>query len=141
LSKTASGVVADLARAEPNRHVETRIAEGVVVEGDHALLLLVLENLLGNAFKFTSKTKDARIEFGVEGQDGALAYFVRDNGAGFDPAYANNLFGAFQRLHTEAEFPGTGIGLATVQRIIHRHGGRVWAEGTVDGGATFRFTL
>ncbi|HXM79527.1 MAG TPA: ATP-binding protein [Thermoanaerobaculia bacterium] len=141
LSKTAGGVVAELARVEPDRQVEIRIADGVVVEGDQALLQLVLENLLGNAFKFTSKTKNARVEFGVERQDGVLSYFVRDNGAGFDKAYAHNLFGAFQRLHSEAQFPGTGIGLATVQRIIHRHGGRVWAEGTVDGGATFRFTL
>ena len=141
LSKTAGGVVAELARVEPDRQVEIRIADGVVVEGDQALLQLVLENLLGNAFKFTSKTKNARVEFGVEQQDGVPSYFVRDNGAGFDKAYAHNLFGAFQRLHSEAQFPGTGIGLATVQRIIHRHGGRVWAEGTVDGGATFRFTL
>lgn len=141
LSKTAGGVVAELARSEPDRRVDTRIADGVIVEGDQALLQLVLENLLGNAFKFTSKTKDARVEFGVERQNGGPVYYVRDNGAGFDAAYADKLFGAFQRLHSEAEFPGTGIGLATVQRIIHRHGGRVWAEGAVDGGATFRFTL
>jgi PAS domain S-box-containing protein len=141
LSETARGVVAELTRREPGRRVDTRIADGVVVEGDPALLQLVLENLLDNAFKFTSKTGEARVEFGVERQNGGPVYFVRDNGAGFDTAYAHNLFGAFQRLHSEAEFPGTGIGLATVQRIIHRHGGRVWAEGAVDGGATFRFTL
>ena len=141
LSETARGVAAELARREPDRRVDTRIADGVVVEGDPALLVLVLENLLGNAFKFTSKTKEARVEFGVERQNGGPVYYVRDNGAGFDMAYADKLFGAFQRLHSEAEFPGTGIGLATVQRIIHRHGGRVWAEGAVDGGATFRFTL
>jgi signal transduction histidine kinase len=141
LSETARGVVAELARREPGRRVDTRIADGVVVEGDPALLQLVLENLLDNAFKFTSKTREARVEFGVERQNGGPVYYVRDNGAGFDAAYAHKLFGAFQRLHSEAEFPGTGIGLATVQRIIHRHGGRVWAEGAVDRGATFRFTL
>lgn len=141
LSETARGVAAELARREPDRRVETRIAEGVTVEGDSALLKVLLENLLGNAFKFTSKRPEARVEFGVERQDGTPVYYVRDNGAGFDGAYVSKLFGAFQRLHSEAEFPGTGIGLATVQRIIHRHGGRVWAEGAVDGGATFRFTL
>jgi PAS domain S-box-containing protein len=141
LSEMARGVVAELALSEPDRHVDTRIADGVVVQGDPSLLRLVLENLLGNAFKFTSKTGEARVEFGVERQNGAQVYYVRDNGAGFDAAYADKLFGAFQRLHSEAEFPGTGIGLATVQRIVHRHGGRVWAEGAVDGGATFRFTL
>jgi PAS domain S-box-containing protein len=141
LSEMARGVVAELARREPDRHVDTRIADGVVIQGDPSLLRLVLENLLGNAFKFTSKTGEARVEFGVERQNGAQVYYVRDNGAGFDAAYADKLFGAFQRLHSEAEFPGTGIGLATVQRIVHRHGGRVWAEGAVDGGATFRFTL
>ncbi len=141
LSETARRVVAELARSEPDRHVDTRIAEGVIVEGDQTLLQQVLENLLGNAFKFTSKRPEARVEFGVERQSGGPVYYVRDNGAGFDMAYAEKLFGAFQRLHSEAEFPGTGIGLATVQRIVRRHGGRVWAEGAVDGGATFRFTL
>jgi light-regulated signal transduction histidine kinase (bacteriophytochrome) len=141
LSEIARGVACELAGREPDRRVGIRIADGAVVEGDPALLRLVLENLLGNAFKFTSKTGEARVEFGVERQNGGPVYYVRDNGAGFDEAYIDKLFGAFQRLHSEAEFPGTGIGLATVQRIIHRHGGRVWAEGAVDGGATFRFTL
>ena len=141
MTETARRVTAELSEQEPDRRVDTRIEEGVIVEGDQALLLLVLENLLGNAFKFTSKRAEARVEFGVERQNGVPVYYVRDNGAGFDMAYADKLFGAFQRLHSEAEFPGTGIGLATVQRVIHRHGGRVWADGAVDGGATFRFTL
>ena len=100
-----------------------------------------MENLMDNAFKFTSKRADARIEFGTREDDGRAVYFVRDNGAGFDMAYAGKLFGAFQRLHSAVEFPGTGIGLATVQRIIHRHGGSVRAEGAPGGGATFSFTL
>ncbi len=117
------------------------IAEGIVVKGDTQLLRAVLENLLGNAWKFTGKKGDARIEFGMSQRDGETAFFVRDNGAGFDMAFVNKLFGAFQRLHTVEEFPGTGIGLATVQRIIHRHRGHVWAEGALAQGATFYFTL
>ena len=105
------------------------------------MLRVALENLINNAWKFTSKVKQARIEVGRRAEKGEQIYFVRDNGAGFDMAYANKLFGAFQRLHAVTDFPGTGIGLATVQRIVHKHGGRVWAESAVDQGATFFFTL
>ncbi|HJW82298.1 MAG TPA: ATP-binding protein, partial [Acidiferrobacterales bacterium] len=109
---------------------------------DARLLRVVLDNLLGNAWKFTGRQPGPRIEFGATGSaDGAPAFFVRDNGAGFDMTYAGKLFGAFQRLHTLSEFPGTGVGLATVQRIVHRHGGRIWADGAVGKGATFYFTL
>jgi light-regulated signal transduction histidine kinase (bacteriophytochrome) len=100
-----------------------------------------MENLLNNAWKFTRKTADARVEFGVKVEEGETVYFVKDNGAGFDMTYVGKLFGAFQRLHEGTDFPGTGVGLATVQRIIHRHGGRIWAEGAVGRGAAFQFTL
>ena len=105
------------------------------------LLRAALENLIGNAWKFTSKHPTARIEVGTTVQDGRRVFFIRDDGAGFDPAYADKLFKPFSRLHTEGEFPGTGIGLATVQRIVHRHGGRIWAEGAVERGATVYFTV
>ena len=121
--------------------MEFVIAPGLVAHADATLLRPVLENLLGNAWKFTGKQPSARIEFGATTRDGEPCFFVRDNGAGFDMAYAGKLFGAFQRLHRPADFPGTGIGLATVQRIIHRHGGRVWAESKVGHGATFYYTL
>jgi PAS domain S-box-containing protein len=137
-----AGVVAnELAMSFPDRDIEFVIAPAVRVIGDGRLLRIVLENLMGNAVKFTSARKKARIEFGVQEQAGRPAYFVGDNGAGFDMAYAGKLFIPFQRLHEDSLFPGTGIGLATVRRIIHRHGGRVWAEGAVDKGAAFFFTL
>jgi light-regulated signal transduction histidine kinase (bacteriophytochrome) len=112
-----------------------------VAQCDPVLLHSVLENLLENAWKFTGRTKAARIEFGMVDKEGAQVYFVRDNGAGFDMAYSNKLFGAFQRLHKQGEFPGTGVGLATVSRVVLRHGGRVWAEAAPGKGATFYFTL
>jgi light-regulated signal transduction histidine kinase (bacteriophytochrome) len=121
--------------------VEFSTEENVAAWADVGLLKVALENLLGNAWKFTSREPEARIEFGVREEGGRPVYYVRDNGAGFDQAYADKLFGAFQRLHAQDEFEGTGIGLATVARIVHRHGGRVWAEGRVGEGATFYFTL
>ena len=141
LSALARSVAAELARGTPTRQVDVAIAPGLFAEGDARLLRVVLENLLGNAWKYTAKNARARIEFAAAEHDGRPAYYVRDDGAGFDMAYAGKLFGAFQRPHRTAEFEGTGIGLATVQRIIHRHGGRVWAEGAVEQGATFYFTL
>ena len=141
LSALAQGVASQLHETQPERQAEFTIAPGLVVDGDAHLLRVVLENLLGNAWKFSEKKPHAKIEFGVTEQDGEPVYFVRDNGAGFDAAYVDKLFGAFQRLHTTSEFPGTGIGLATVQRIIHRHGGRIWTEAAVEQGATFYFTL
>jgi signal transduction histidine kinase len=141
LSALAAGIVEDLRMAEPGRRVEFVAEENVTAWGDVSLLKVALENLLGNAWKFTSRKEGARIEFGVAEEGGRPVYFVRDDGAGFDQAYADKLFGAFQRLHGQEEFEGTGIGLATVARIVHRHGGRVWAEGEVGEGATFYFTL
>jgi PAS domain S-box-containing protein len=141
LSALAKNIAAELQRSEPARQVEFQIAGGMVATGDRGLLKAALENLIGNAWKFTGKRAEAKIEFGVMGNNGNHAYFVRDNGAGFDAADGAKLFGAFQRLHDADEFPGTGIGLATVQRIIHRHRGKIWAEGKPDEGATFYFTL
>jgi light-regulated signal transduction histidine kinase (bacteriophytochrome) len=130
-----------LRAAAPQRKAEIAISDGLTANGDPRLLNVVLENLLGNAWKFTANRAAARIEFGARRNDGVDVYFVRDNGAGFDMAYAENLFGVFKRLHSSSEFEGTGIGLATVERIVHRHGGRVWAEGEVDRGATIFFTI
>lgn len=141
LSRIAREIARGLEADEPERSVEVAIADGALVEGDPDLLRVALDNLMGNAFKFTSKTDQPRIEFGWSRNGDRPVYFVRDNGAGFDMTYAGKLFGAFQRLHATSDFPGTGIGLATVQRIIHRHGGQVWAEGAVNGGATFSFTI
>jgi light-regulated signal transduction histidine kinase (bacteriophytochrome) len=131
----------ELEKSEPERRVELQIREGQVVDGDSDLLRVALENLLGNAWKFTGEQTNARIEFGRQDRDGQRVFFVRDNGAGFEMAYADKLFGPFERLHATTEFPGTGVGLASVQRIIHRHGGQIWAEAEVDQGATFYFTL
>ncbi|MEW5791689.1 MAG: sensor histidine kinase [Pseudomonadota bacterium] len=141
LSRMAAKIEEQMVRIHPERRVDFRIAERLLAQGDGSLLWIALENLLGNAWKFTRKQADARIEFGMREQDGQPVYFVRDNGAGFDMAYADKLFGAFQRLHSPGEFEGHGIGLATVARIIARHGGRIWAEGAVGQGATFYFTL
>jgi light-regulated signal transduction histidine kinase (bacteriophytochrome) len=141
LSSMANSIAIDLQIRDPQRSVTFVIAQGLRALADPRLLRIVLENLLGNSWKFTSKREGAQIELGWVQDNGQSAYFVRDNGAGFDRNYVGKLFGAFQRLHGIAEFPGTGIGLATVQRIIHRHGGRVWADAVVEGGATFYFTL
>ena len=142
LSATAHTVAAELQQNGSPRQVEFCIAADVIADGDPRLLRAVLENLLGNAWKFTAHHPRARIEFGVlTPPDGPRVFFVRDDGAGFDMAYANKLFDPFQRVHHGMEFPGTGVGLAIVQRILHRHGGRIWAEAAVEQGATFYFTL
>ncbi len=141
LSALARDVAGHLRKNQPDREVEVLITGGLVDEGDERLLYVLLQNLLGNAWKFTEKLPKAVIEFGMGRAGGKPAYFVRDNGAGFDMEYADKLFRPFQRLHDTADFSGTGIGLATVQRIIHRHGGKVWARGEVGKGATFYFTL
>jgi light-regulated signal transduction histidine kinase (bacteriophytochrome) len=150
LSKLAHEIAAELQAQEPERRVQFEIEEQAAARGDLGLLRIFLHNLLGNAWKFTSMRPQARIQFGVLQDSHPLSqaemgegtvFFVRDNGIGFDMAYADKLFGAFQRLHTIDEFPGTGIGLATVQRIIHRHNGRIWVEAALDQGATFYFTL
>jgi light-regulated signal transduction histidine kinase (bacteriophytochrome) len=141
LSKLARQAADDLRAATPERAAQFHIEDGVSSFGDPALLQIALSNLLANAWKFTAKSADSVIEFGARREDGLPVYFVRDNGAGFDMAYAGKLFKPFQRLHGIKEFPGTGIGLATVARVIQRHGGRVWAEAVLGQGATFFFTL
>lgn len=141
LSALVHEVLAELQQADPARRVECVVAPGLTTLADPLLLRIVLENLLSNAWKFTGRRAAARIEFGAIERDGTRAFFVRDNGAGFDANYAGKLFRPFQRLHSQDEFPGHGIGLATVQRIVRRHGGRLWAEGKVNEGAAFFFTL
>jgi PAS domain S-box-containing protein len=141
LSALAHEVAAELAQREPHRTVTFLVDDGITAWGDPPLLRVLLMNLLGNAWKFTARCPEAEIEFKQECVPGAVIYLVRDNGAGFDMAYADRLFAPFQRLHSAAEFPGSGIGLAIVERIVHRHGGRIWAEGAVGQGATFMFTL
>jgi len=141
LSKLARRVAADLQAAHPDRDVAVTIHDGVIVDGDEHLLQIALENLIGNAWKFTSRVSSAVIEFGCLERDGMHVCFISDNGVGFDPRYAHKLFGAFQRLHPASDFAGSGIGLTIVQRIINRHGGRIWAESTAGGGASFFFVV
>ncbi|MDE2312604.1 MAG: hypothetical protein KGL04_00330 [Elusimicrobia bacterium] len=141
MSTLAQGIKDELVSLEPKRKADFSIQSGLTAFGDPDLLKLALENLLGNAWKYTRRKERARIEFGQTVQNGGVVYFVRDNGAGFDMSHADKLFLPFSRLHSRGEFEGTGIGLATVQRIIARHGGRIWAEGAVDKGASFYFTL
>ena len=141
LSQIAASVVKDLREAQPDRSAVVDIQEDIKAFADPKLIEVALSNLLGNAWKFTSKTEKARIEFGTLERDGTTVYYVKDNGAGFNQSFSDNLFLPFQRLHTERDFEGTGIGLATVERVIRRHGGRIWAEGKANEGATFFFTL
>ena len=141
LSALAEGVAAELRKSQPERRVVIRIAPGLTDSGDPNMLKVVIENLIGNAWKFTGRNEEAIIEFGAAEVEGRAAFFIRDNGAGFDMTYADKLFATFQRLHHDRDFPGTGIGLSLVKRIVVRHGGRVWAEGEVGRGATFWFTL
>ncbi len=141
LGAMAKAILGELQSGDPQRHVDCVVGADVTGRGDPRLLRVVLENLLGNAWKFTMNKAQSRIELGVTHKDGSQVYFVRDDGPGFDMAYVDKLFGTFQRLHAVTEFPGTGIGLASVRRIIHRHGGHTWAEGEVGKGATFSFTL
>lgn len=141
LTKLATSILEHLRSTEPHRNVECVVMENMVAQGDLSLLQAALENLLGNAWKFTRHQPHAKIEVGRETLAGATVYYVRDNGAGFDMTHKHKLFTPFRRLHTAEQFEGTGVGLATVQRIIQRHGGQIWAEGAVNQGATFRFTL
>jgi light-regulated signal transduction histidine kinase (bacteriophytochrome) len=141
LSRLATDTIQDLRSRDPDRHVEVVIEPDIMVKGDPRLLSVVLNNLLGNAWKFTSKSPTAFIEFKKEEIDGRDAFCIRDDGAGFDSAFADKLFAPFQRLHRVSEFEGTGVGLAIVQRVIQRHNGRIWADSEIGQGATFRFTL
>ena len=141
LSAIAKDIIEELRVDNQKRQVEVKIAMGAKAKGDSQLLRIVLNNLLHNAWKYTSKRSHSQIEFGVVATAAKPTFFVKDNGAGFDPEYADKLFVPFQRLHSQTEFPGTGIGLATVQRIIYRHGGKVWAEGECDRGVTVYFSL
>lgn len=139
LSAMAQNIADELLQQNRNRQIHFTIEPGLSADADPHLLHAALENLLGNAVKFTSKQAEATIEFGWSTEESA--YYIRDNGAGFDPRYAGKLFHAFNRLHGDKDFTGSGIGLASVARVINRHGGRIWAQGQVDGGATFWFTL
>jgi light-regulated signal transduction histidine kinase (bacteriophytochrome) len=141
LSALAKEIVAELREQQPDRQIDVSIADGLVADADPDLMRAALTNLLGNAFKFTGRQPAPRIDFASETQGNEVVYYIRDNGAGFDMAYLGKVFRPFERLHSQDEFPGTGIGLATVHRAIGRHGGRIWAEASVDRGATFFFTL
>jgi light-regulated signal transduction histidine kinase (bacteriophytochrome) len=141
LSNLAESIAADIKATQPERHVEFVIQPEMTALGDIKLLDVALRNLMENSWKYTNKSSLARIELGVNSRDGKQVYFLADNGAGFDLKYADRLFQPFRRLHSDEEFPGTGIGLATVQRVIHRHGGRIWADSEIGKGATFYFTL
>jgi signal transduction histidine kinase len=137
----AKEIADQLCRREPARKVNFVVRECEIVQGDSRLLRIVMENLMRNAWKYTSHHQQATIEMGCEERNGQMFFYVRDDGAGFDPALTERLFKPFQRLHPTTEFPGTGIGLATVQRIVARHGWEIWAEGAVEKGATFYFSL
>jgi light-regulated signal transduction histidine kinase (bacteriophytochrome) len=141
LSGIAATIAADLRRAQPDRSVAIDIKKGVMASADAPLVKVILSNLIGNAWKFTSKREHARIEFGTFEHEGKTVYYVKDNGAGFDQKFADRLFLPFHRLHSEQEFEGTGIGLATVERAVRRHGGEIWTEGKTGEGAAFFFTL
>jgi light-regulated signal transduction histidine kinase (bacteriophytochrome) len=141
LTAMVSQIAESLKRAEPLRRVEFMIAELPEVEADEGLMRVALDNLIRNAWKYSSHHSQACIEFGAVNRRGEIVYYVKDDGAGFDPKLSDQLFQPFRRLHSRSEFAGTGIGLATVQRILARHGGRIWAEGAIEKGATFRFTL
>jgi light-regulated signal transduction histidine kinase (bacteriophytochrome) len=141
LSALAESIWKEVEAAAPERCVTFRLQPGLVVAGDRRLLRVALKHLLANAWKFTEPCGSARVELGKHEREGEPVFFVRDNGVGFNQAYADRLFSPFQRLHAANEFPGSGMGLATVQRVIHRHGGRVWAEGTIGGGAIVSFTI
>lgn len=141
LSEIASSIASELKAAQPGRKGEFSIAPDLIVNGDKALLQILLRNLLENSWKYTGKCPNTRIEMGINRQDGKMVYFIKDNGVGFDMQYKDKLFQPFQRLHTSKDYPGTGIGLATAQRVIRRHGGDIWAESEVGKGTTFYFTL
>ena len=141
LSALAESIIKELRNREPDRKVQTEIQPGLTTAGDERLLRVAMENLLSNSWKFTGKVENALIRVGTERSGAEKTFFISDNGVGFDMAYADKLFGAFQRLHNNEEFPGTGIGLAIVQRVIHKHGGRIWGMAEKNKGATFYFTL
>jgi len=141
LSRLARELADELRAQDPARTTGFVLADGLVCDGDRTLLRLVLQNLMGNAWKFSAKVAQPRVEFGSRAENGKPVYFVRDNGAGFDMRFAEKMFGLFQRFHSSNEFPGTGVGLATVQRIVRKDGGRIWADSQPGQGATFFFTL